>query len=389
MENKAYALINCRIYTGHDILDHHAVIIHKGIVQQICPQQDLPVGIQQYDLNGSSLTSGFIDLQLNGCGGVQFNDAKEAICEETLVIMQHANERSGCTSYLPTLITCSDEMMKHGIGVMRRYLNKHQNQALGLHIEGPYINQEKKGTHNPCYIRCPDHDMIGYIIEHADVITKVTMAPEVVPEEIIQQLCQSGIVVSAGHSNATYEQARRGFAAGMRFATHLYNAMPLTSGRAPGLIGAIFDTPEIYTGIIADGHHVAWPSIRIAKRLKGDKLILVTDATAPAGADIESFIFAGKIVYYRNGAVMDEKGVLSGSALTMIKAVANSVTYLSIPLDEALRMASLYPARAIGVDNKLGSIAPGKIANLTAFNHDYHIMMTLVNGNIVYQNETH
>lgn len=384
-----YALTNGRIYTGHDMLTDHVVIIDKGIIQQICRQQDVPADIQQYDLHGANLTSGFIDLQLNGCGGVQFNDAKQDICEETLAVMQRTNERSGCTSYLPTLITCNDEMMKHGISVMASYLEKHQNQALGLHIEGPYINQEKKGTHNPRHIRHPDQDMIDYMLNHADAITKVTMAPEVVPEATIQQLSQSGIIVSAGHSNASYDQARNGFAAGMRFVTHLYNAMPLISGRSPGLIGATFDTPEIYAGIIADGHHVAWPSIRIAKRLKGDKLILVTDATAPAGANIESFIFAGKTVYYRDGAVMDENGVLSGSALTMIKAVENSVTYLSIPLDEALRMASLYPARAIGVDDKLGSIAPGKIANLTVFNQDYQIIMTLVNGNIVYQNEPH
>jgi N-acetylglucosamine-6-phosphate deacetylase len=196
-------------------------------------------------------------------------------------------------------------------------------------------------------------------------------------------LADAGIVVSAGHSNASYEQARQGFAAGISFATHLYNAMPVISGRQPGLMGAIFDTPEVYTGIIADGHHVAWASIRNAKKLKGDKLVLVTDATAPAGADIEQFIFAGKTIYYRDGLCVDEKGTLSGSALTMIEAVQNSVDHVGIPLDEALRMASLYPARAIGVDATLGSIEAGKVANLTAFTHDFKITKTLVNGDEV------
>lgn len=382
-----YALTHCRIYTGHDILDDHAVMIANGLIEKICPVAELPSGIETHDLGGAILAPGFIDLQLNGCGGVQFNDSVEAVSEETLEIMQHANEKSGCTSYLPTLITSADDLMKHGIDVMRSYLTKHQNQALGLHIEGPYISLEKKGTHNPKYIRKPDHEMIDFMCEHADAITKVTMAPEVATQASIQQLKAAGIVVSAGHSNATYEEARKGFAAGMSFATHLYNAMPAISGRAPGLMGAIFDTPEVYTGIIADGHHVAWPSIRLAKRLKGEHLVLVTDATAPAGANIDHFIFAGKTVYYRNGLVVDENGTLSGSALTMIDAIKNSVEHVGIALDEALRMATLYPSRAVGVDSRLGSIEAGKVANLTAFTSDYRVIKTIVNGETVYENK--
>ncbi len=326
------------------------------------------------------LAPGFVDVQLNGCGGVQFNDSFDAISIDTLEIMQRANEQSGCTSYLPTLITSSDEMIKYAIDVMRKYLLSHANQALGLHIEGPYINPIKKGTHNPDLIRKPDPAMIDYFCANADVITKVTLAPEQVESHYIRQLVNAGIVVSAGHSNATYEQARKGFAAGISFATHLYNAMPYITGREPGLMGAIFDTPEVYTGIIADGHHVAWPSIRNAKHSKGDKLVLVTDATAPAGANIDHFIFAGKPVYYRNGMCVDENGTLSGSALTMIEAVANSVQFVGISLDEAIRMATLYPSRALGVSQHLGSIEAGKVANLTAFTHDFNVTHTCTNG---------
>lgn len=377
-----YALTQCRIYTGHDILDNHAVIVADGIIQRVCLQTELPPDIEVNDLQGAILAPGFIDVQLNGCGGVQFNDSKEAVSIKTLEIMQKANEKSGCTSYLPTLITCSDEMMKHAISVMRDYLNTHSHQALGLHLEGPYINIVKKGTHNPAFIRKPDAAMIDYLCENADVITKITLAPELVDSHYIRQLTEAGIIVSSGHSNATYEEARAGFAAGISFATHLYNAMPYITGREPGLMGAIFDTPEIYTGVIADGHHVAWASIRNAKRLKGTHLVLVTDATAPAGANIDHFIFAGKPVYYRNGMCVDENGTLSGSALTMIEAVANSVQYIGIPLDEAIRMASLYPARAMGVSKKLGSIETGKIANLTAFTHDFKVTHTWVNGQL-------
>ncbi len=375
-----YALTNGRIYTGHDILDNYAVVITDGLIERLCPLAELPAGIETQDLNQAIIAPGFIDVQLNGCGGVQFNDSLDAISVKTLEIMQHANEKSGCTSYLPTLITSSDEFMKHAIETMRSYKQKHSNQALGLHLEGPYLSLAKKGTHNPAYIRSPESEMIDYLCANADVITKITLAPEVADAKYIRQLHDAGIIVSAGHSSATYEQARIGFAAGISFATHLYNAMPVLVGREPGLMGAIFDTPEIYTGIIADGHHVAWASIRNAKKMKGDKLVLVTDATAPAGADIEEFIFAGKTIYYRDGLCVDENGTLSGSALTMIDAVANSVEHVGIPLDEALRMATLYPARAMGVEKTLGSIEVGKVANLTAFTRDYKIVTTIVNG---------
>jgi N-acetylglucosamine-6-phosphate deacetylase len=377
-----YALAHCRIYTGHDILDNHAVIIANGMIKRVCPIEEIPAEIEVHSLNGAILAPGLIDLQLNGCGGVQFNDSFDAVSVETLEIMQRANLKSGCTSYLPTLITCSDELMQHGVEVMRRYLSKpdHKNQALGLHLEGPYISPIKKGTHNPEFIRKPDPLMIDYICDNADVITKLTLAPEQVDSRYIRQLKEAGIVVSAGHSNATYAQARAGYAAGISFNTHLFNAMPYVTGREPGLVGAIYDTPEIYSGVIADGHHVSWSNIRTAKKLKGDKLILVTDATAIAGSDIDQFTFAGKTIYYRDGMCLDENGTLSGSALTMIEAVANSVNHIGIPLDEALRMATLYPARAIGVDNHLGSILAGKTANLCAFDDKFNITYSIVNG---------
>ncbi len=263
-----YALTNCIIYTGHNRLDAHAVIIADHLIKQICPTQELPEHIEKRDLNGAILSPGFIDLQVNGCGGVQFNDQLENISEKTLDIMQRTNERSGCTSYLPTLITSTDELMMASVEVMRTYLKHNQYQALGLHLEGPYLNPVKKGTHNPELIRKPTSEMINFLCDNADVITKLTLAPEMVEQKYIQQLVEAGIVVSAGHSNASYEEARQGFQNGITISTHLYNAMPAISGRQPGLIGAIFDTPEIYAGIIADGLHVSWPNIRNTKRLK-------------------------------------------------------------------------------------------------------------------------
>ncbi|WP_422732062.1 N-acetylglucosamine-6-phosphate deacetylase [Leclercia pneumoniae] len=378
-----YALTHGRIYTGHEILDDHAIVVANGLIERICPLSELPADIEQRALNGAIISPGFIDVQLNGCGGVQFNDTAEAVTVETLEIMQKANEKSGCTSYLPTLITTSDELMKQGIAVMRDYLSQHPNQALGLHLEGPWLNIVKKGTHNPDYVRKPDSELVDYLCANADVITKMTLAPEMAGPEVISKLSAAGIVVSAGHSNATLKEAKIGFRAGITFATHLYNAMPYITGREPGLVGAIFDEPDVYCGIIADGLHVDYANIRNAKRIKGDKLCLVTDATAPAGANIEQFIFAGKTIYYRNGLCVDENGTLSGSALTMIEGVRNLVEHCGIALDEVLRMATLYPARAMGVATRLGSIAPGMVANLTAFTHDFKIIKTIVNGNEV------
>ncbi|MCL9649097.1 N-acetylglucosamine-6-phosphate deacetylase [Pantoea agglomerans] len=378
-----YALVNGRIYSGHEVLDNHAVVVADGRIARVCPREVLPADIEQRDMAGANIAPGFIDLQLNGCGGVQFNDSLEALSIETLETMQRANEKSGCTSFLPTLITSSDALMKRAIETMRAYLQKHQNQALGLHLEGPWLSKAKKGTHDPALIRLPDAAMLQYLCDNADVITKVTLAPENAGSDVIRQLTDAGIIVSAGHSNATYEEAKAGFSAGVSFATHLYNAMPTFAGREPGLIGALFDSPDVYCGIIADGLHVHYANVRNAKRIKGDKLVLVTDATAPAGADISEFIFAGKTIYYRDGLCVDENGTLSGSALTMIEAVQNSVEHAGIALDEALRMATLYPARAMGVERQSGSIEAGKIANLTVFTRDFKIIKTFVNGDDV------
>ncbi|WP_241630321.1 N-acetylglucosamine-6-phosphate deacetylase [Rosenbergiella nectarea] len=379
-----YALTEGRIFSGSQIFDNHALVIDGETIVAICPIADLDTTIERRSVAGGYIAPGFIDLQLNGCGGVQFSEQLSALSLETLHQMQRTNEASGCTSFLPTLITSSDEMMKQAVDTLHRWLESHPHQALGLHLEGPWLNKEKKGTHDAALIRSPTPEMVNFLCENAAVISKITLAPECVPQSVIKQLVAAGIVVSIGHSNATYEQAMAGFDAGITFATHLYNAMPLPAGRAPGVIGAVFDSPSVYCGMIADGHHVHFASLRTAQKIKQAQAILVTDATAPAGADIDHFTFAGKTIYYKDGLCVDDQGTLSGSALTMIEAVKNSVEYLGIPLDEALRMASLYPARAINVERKLGSLQAGKIANIVVFTSGFEIIETIVNGDTVY-----
>ncbi|CDT04182.1 MULTISPECIES: N-acetylglucosamine-6-phosphate deacetylase [Vibrio] len=372
-----YALSNCKIYTGSDVLTDHAVVIENELIKKVCPISELPEGIEVRDLDGANLSPGFIDLQLNGCGGVMLNDE---ITAETMQIMHKANLKSGCTSFLPTLITSSDEDMRAVITAAREYHNQYQNQSLGLHLEGPYLNVAKKGIHSVDHIRKSDSEMIELICENRDLVAKVTLAPELNDPEHIERLHKAGVVVSIGHTNATYAEARQGFESGITFATHLFNAMTPMVGREPGVVGAIYDTPEVYAGIIADGFHVDYANIRIAHKIKGEKLVLVTDATAPAGADMEYFIFVGKKVYYRDGKCVDENGTLGGSALTMIEAVQNTVEHAGIALDEALRMATLYPATAIGVESKLGRIKKGMVANLAVFDRDFNVKATVVNG---------
>ncbi len=372
-----YALSNCKIYTGSDVLTDYAVVIENELIKKVCPISELPEGIEVRDLDGANLSPGFIDLQLNGCGGVMLNDE---ITAETMQIMHKANLKSGCTSFLPTLITSSDEDMRAVITAAREYHNQYQNQSLGLHLEGPYLNVAKKGIHSVDHIRKSDSEMIELICENSDLVAKVTLAPELNDPEHIERLHKAGVVVSIGHTNATYAEARQGFESGITFATHLFNAMTPMVGREPGVVGAIYDTPEVYAGIIADGFHVDYANIRIAHKIKGEKLVLVTDATAPAGADMEYFIFVGKKVYYRDGKCVDENGTLGGSALTMIEAVQNTVEHAGIALDEALRMATLYPATAIGVESKLGRIKKGMVANLAVFDRDFNVKATVVNG---------
>ncbi len=215
-----FALTQGRIYTGHDILDDHAVVIADGLIERVCPRAELPAGIETRDMGGAIIAPGFIDVQLNGCGGVQFNDTVDAVTVETLEIMQQANERSGCTSYLPTLITASDELMMQGVKVMREYLAKYSNQALGLHLEGPWLNMVKKGTHNPSFVRKPDAGLVDFLCENADVITKVTLAPEMVEPEVIKKLVAAGIIVSAGPLQRDGERSQSRFPRGH----HLRNA---------------------------------------------------------------------------------------------------------------------------------------------------------------------
>lgn len=375
-----YALCNSVVLTGYQRLTDTAVIIREGKIESLLPQMALPANMPQIDLNGHILSAGFIDLQLNGCGGVMFNDAPTT---ETLAHMQKTNLKTGTTSFLPTLISDSDDVIKNALVQTQAYMQKNQHEVLGMHLEGPYTNPLRKGIHPEAQLRVPEDAMVNWLSQQSPWLKKITLAPEMNKPEHIRQLAEAGVVVSLGHSAATYEQAMAGFDAGISFATHLYNAMSATmNGRTPGVVGAIYDREHLYAGIIADGFHVHWANIRTAKKVMGEYLCLVTDATAAATPPdgFTGFDFCGAQIFLKDGQCIDQAGTLGGSALTMNEGIRLLVEQAGISQEEAFRMATLYPARAIKMDHILGAIQPGQVANLVVINQEYQVMNTMVNG---------
>ena len=376
-----YILTNFKWLVGDQSSFPHpqAVAISDQHVLAVGRISEMPEDFPEVDMAGLTLSPGFIDLQLNGCGGVLFNND---ISANTLDIMHAANLKSGCTTFLPTLITSSSEDIKTAVEVVAHYRMKHPERVPGLHLEGPFLNPKRKGIHNPELIRKPDNDMVDYLCAHADTITMITLAPEICGNDIIRRLSDAGIIVSLGHTNASCAQAKSAEQAGARFVTHLHNAMtPLTS-REPGVVGAVFDSAALSAGIIADGYHLSWENLRIAHRVMQDRLVLVTDATAAAGSNITEFEFGGQIVYHNHGKCIGIDGTLGGSALTMMEAVSNSI-HQGIEPNAVIRMATINAARAIKEEQVMGRVAPGQIANLTFFDDHYTLKGTISGGSLM------
>ncbi len=370
-----YALINGEIYTGEGIVKNKAIIIDGNRVEALV--DEIPKDIKVIDLQGKIVAPAFIDLQLNGCGGVLFNDE---ISLDTLRVMNETNIKTGTTSYLPTLITTTDENIEKALKLVEENENLEDMGVLGLHIEGPYISIPKKGIHNPDYIRVMSDEIIHKIAKFGSKVTKImTIAPENAKVEHLKELKDSGINLSIGHTNATYEEVLEKVEY-FKMATHLFNAMSSFTSREPGVIGAIFENKSLYTGIIVDGVHSHYGSVKIAKDILKEKLFLVTDAVAPVGTNMESFMFEGNKVLYKDGKCISPDGTLGGSALTMIEGVQNLVKHVGVSLEEALFMASTYPAKAIRVDDKYGYIKEGYIADLVVLDKELNISNMIVKG---------
>ncbi|HAS80135.1 MAG TPA: N-acetylglucosamine-6-phosphate deacetylase, partial [Fusobacteriaceae bacterium] len=357
-----YALINGRIFTGEKTIFNRVVIVDGKKIKEIVKLEDLEIlypNIEKKDVKGNLIAPAFIDLQLNGCGGVLLN---EDISINTFKVMNETNIKYGCTLFTPTLITCEDEKIERALQLMEEIEDLESLGVLGLHIEGPYISKEKKGTHRKDLIRVLSDEMIEKISKSKTTI--FTLAPENAKPEHIKMLRDGGVNVSLGHTNATYEEIIEKKKYGITLATHLYNAMSSFNHREPGVVGAIFDSKDIRAGIIVDGFHCHYASVKIAKEIMKERLYLVTDAASPAGTNMTEFMFEGKRCFHKDGQLRNEDGNLAGSVLTMDRGVRNLVEYVGVSLEEALRMASLYPAKAVNIDDKYGRIASGYMANL-------------------------
>lgn len=373
-----YALVKGRIFTGEETVFNRAVIIDGKKIKEVVKSEELDTlypGIEKKDAGGNLIAPAFIDLQLNGCGGVLVNDN---LSVETFKIMNETNIKYGCTLCTPTLITCEDEKIESALQVMEEIEDLESLGVLGLHIEGPYISADKKGTHREDLIRILSDEIIEKISKSKTTI--LTLAPENAKAEHIRALTEEGINVALGHTNATYEEVMEKKSHGITLATHLYNAMSPFTHREPGVIGAVLDSEDIRTGIIVDGFHCHYASVRIAKKLLGERLYLVTDAASPAGTDIPEFMFEGKRCFHRDGQLRNEEGNLAGSVLTMDQGVRNLVEHVGVSLEEALRMASLYPAKAVKIDDRYGRVAAGYTADLVILDEKIELTDVIVRG---------
>jgi len=373
-------LRNARILAGDDFRDDLAIVIESGRITALISDAAPMLGQadEQVDLGGGWLLPGFIDAQVNGGGGVLFNNRPDVA---TLRTLAKAHRRFGTTGLLPTLISDDVQVMRAAIAATRQAISEGVPGVLGIHLEGPYIAPARKGTHDPNKFRVPDAAEIALAASLDNGVTLLTLAPERVPLESIRALVERGVVVAAGHTAASYEEARAGLEAGIRGFTHLYNAMSPLTGREPGAVGAALEDRDSWVGIIADGVHVHPASLRVALAAKPrGKVMLVTDAMPPVGADDPSYELYGEVITAVDGVVRNAAGSLAGSALDMATAVRNSVQLLGVPLAEAARMASTYPAQFLNLDDRYGHIAEGHHADLVLLDDALQVRSTWIAG---------
>jgi len=372
------AFTNGRILTDRGFETDVTVLVEDGHIVAVVPGPP-PKDAQVVDLAGRYLVPGFIDTQVNGGGDVLFNDEPTA---DGLRRIASAHRKYGTTGMLPTLISDDVEVMRRAIDATREALAQAVPGVLGVHLEGPYLNAARKGVHDPSKFHTPDASELDLVASLGkDGVTLVTLAPERFEAATLRALAGRGVVIAAGHTAATYEQLRDGFANGITGITHLFNAMTPMNSREPGAVGAALENPDAWCGLIVDGYHVHDATLRvaIAARPRG-KMMLVTDAMPPVGGQREAFSLYGVEMLCRDGQCTTADGTLAGSALDMASAVRNTVQRLGLPLEEACRMASQYPAEFIGLGGELGRIAPGYRSDLVMLDDALNVQGTWIGG---------
>lgn len=372
------ALINGRVLRAGDLRDGEAVLLDGDRIAGIVPAGEIPADAARHDLEGAMLLPGFIDTQVNGGGGVLFNDSPTV---EGIAAIGAAHRRYGTTGFLPTLISDDLDVIRHAVVAVEAAIEQGVPGVLGIHIEGPFLNVDRRGIHRADKIRTLDDEGLAVLTSLKRGRTLVTLAPERTTPATIRRLTDAGVIVAAGHSNATYEQSIAAVDAGATGITHLFNAMsPLTS-RAPGLTGAALERPELICGIIVDGHHVSPTTLGIALRCKPpEQLMLVTDAMPSVGNHAQEFILQGRHIRVIDGVCRDEDGTIAGSHLDMAAALANTVKMLGAPIADAAIMAAHAPASFLGLGDSLGTIAPGYRADLVALDAAFTVTDTWIGG---------
>jgi N-acetylglucosamine-6-phosphate deacetylase len=371
------ALVAGRVFDGDEIRAGLAVLLDGARIAALVPDGEVPANAERIALGGALLAPGFIDLQVNGGGGVLFNATPTV---DAIRAMGAAHRRFGTTGFLVTFITDSHQAMAAAITATRQALAEGVPGLLGLHLEGPFLNPARRGIHDAAHVRMPIAADLALLATLPVGRTLVTLAPELAPPGLIESLVASGVVVAAGHTDASYEQAVQGFARGISGVTHLFNAMTALTSRAPGMVGAALDDGPIWCGLIVDGHHVAPAALRIAIAAKPKgTMILVTDAMPPAAGGPPSFDLGGRPIRSEGGRLIGADGTLAGADLVMTDAVRNAVDLLDLPLEEALRMASLYPARAMGIADR-GRIAEGQVADLVLLGEGFDVARSWIAG---------
>lgn len=370
------ALENGRILTSAGFVDG-SVLIEGDTIAAVVEGPAAKAG-ERVDLGGRRLVPGFIDTQVNGGGGILFNDSPTV---ETIARIGAAHRRFGTTGFLPTLISDDLDTVARAIAAVDAAIEAGTPGVLGIHIEGPFLSSRRKGVHDSSKFRTLDEAVLPLIGSLKHGRTLITLAPETTTPTLIGQLVAAGAIVAAGHTNASYKTIRAALDAGLSGFTHLFNAMsPLTS-REAGVVGAALDDQDSWCGLIVDGRHVDPVVMRIALRAKRhDRFILVTDAMPNVGADDQTFMLQGRVIRVVNGVCIDEDGTLAGSALDMASAVRNAVSMLGLDLVEAVRMASRSPAGFLGLGDSHGEIGPGHRADLALLDDGTRVVETWIGG---------
>jgi N-acetylglucosamine-6-phosphate deacetylase len=383
MTDKAY--VGARIFDGEVWHDDSALVISGGKVNAIVPATALPDDAERLALEGGVLLPGFIDLQVNGGGGVMLNDAPTV---EGISRICTAHARFGTTALLPTLITDTPETTRATVEAGKQARRERVAGFLGLHLEGPHLSVARKGAHDPSLIRPMQEADLDLLLSSAkDLgVLLTTVAPENVTEVQVRKLAEAGIIVSLGHTESNFETAGIYEKAGAHMVTHLFNAMSPLGHREPGLVGAALASKTLHCGLIADGIHVVAPSMSVALRAKQGQghIFIVTDAMSPIGTDVTSFTLNGREILRKDGRLTLADGTLAGADIDMLSSVLFVHEKLGQPMEEAVRMATVYPAQAVGISHK-GALLPGMDADFVVLNDDLSMNATFISGTCMHR----